>query len=210
MSKDANEISKVLSLLFQVRRDALQQHEETSMKRHLDLACATLKKDRTKLKQLKVGCYRFNCVPYVWKVSHFGKILQEAKQGKVTTISSDPIYHSPQGYKMKMQFYPNGSWEAEDSHLSVYMHIMKGEYDSILSWPFQQEITFTLIDQQQEEGNREDLSWSFKPDPSKESFGRPVHEVNEGWGCARFVSHEVLQTRRYVVDDTIFLKIEVA
>ena len=203
-SKDANEISKVLSLVFQVRRDALQQHEETSMKRHLDLACA-------KLKELEVGCYRFNCVPYIWKVSHFGKILQEAKQGKVTTIRSDPIYNSPQGYKMEIHIIPNGNGKAKDSHLSVYLFMMKGEYDSILSWPFQQEITFTLIDQQQQEGNRKDLSTSFKADASEEFFGRPVHKVNDaGRGFPRFVSHEVLQTRRYVVDDTIFLKIEVS
>ena len=196
-------IFKVALHFFQVRREASQQHVKESVEEHLDLACA-------KLKRLEACCNRFNCVPYVWKISHFGKIQQEAKQGKVTEISSDPIYTSPQGYKMKMEIYPNGNGETKDSHLSVYMRVMKGEYDSILSWPFQKKITFTLIDQQQEESNRKDWIKSFTPDPSMmESFQRPVREVNAGRGFPRFVSLKVLQTRRYVVDDTIFLKIEV-
>ena len=201
---------KVLSLVFQVRRDAFQQHVKTSMEKHLDLACAKLKEDRNKLKQLEVGCSRLNCVPYIWKISHFGKIQQEAKQGKVTRISSEPFFTSPQGYKMKMGIYPNGNKDGEGSHLSVYMHVMKGEYDSILSWPFQQKFKFTLVDQRQEEGNRKDLSRSITPHPpSREGFRRPVQEVSGGLGYPKFVSLEFLQSRRYIDDDTIFLKIEV-
>ena len=108
-----------------------------------------------------------------------------------------------------MKIYGNGHGDAKGSHLSIFAYIMKGEYDSILSWPFEQKIKITLIDQQQEEGKRKDCSLSITPDPSWKHFQRPVKEMNIGVGKEKFVSHEVLQTRRYIVDDTIFLKIEV-
>ena len=108
-----------------------------------------------------------------------------------------------------MGIYPNGNKDGKASHLSVYMRVMKGEYDSILSWPFQHKFKFTLVDQQQEEGNRKDLSRSTPHPPSREGFRRPVQEVSEGLGYPKFVSLEFLQSRRYIDDDTIFLKIEV-
>ena len=201
--KDTADEIQTCTILFQVRRDALQQHVSDSVAEHLDLACA-------KLKRLEVRCNRFSCVSCVWKVPDFEKLQQEAKRGKVETISSEPFYTWPQGYKMKMKIYRNGHGDAKGSHLSIFAYIMKGEYDSILSWPFEQKIKITLIDQQQEEGKRKDCSQSITPDPSWKHFQRPVKEMNIGVGKAeKFVSHEVLQTRRYIVDDTIFLKIEV-
>ena len=180
----------------------LQQHVKTSMEEHLDLACA-------KLKQLEVYCNRSNCVSYVWKVPDFENLKQEAKLGKVETITSEPFYTWPQGYKMKMRIYQNGRGDAKGSHLSIFAYIMKGEYDSILNWPFEQKIKVTLIDQQQKQSDRKDLSQSITPDPSWKNFQRPGEELNTGVGKQKFVSHEVLQSRRYIVDDTIFLKIEV-
>ena len=32
------------------------------------------------------------------------------------------------------------------THLSVFMVLMKGEYDAILRWPFNKKVKFTLID----------------------------------------------------------------
>ena len=84
---------------------------------------------------------------------------------------------------------------------------MKGEYDATLTWPFDKKFTFTLIDQQENEHNRENIVESITPDPKYSSFARPVKEANVGRGLSNFVSHEKLQKRRYIVDDTIFVQV---
>ena len=84
---------------------------------------------------------------------------------------------------------------------------MKGEYDATLTWPFHKKVMFTLIDQQENEHNRENIVWPFTSEPKLSSFARPVEEENNGWGFPVFVSHEELQTRRYIVDDTIFVQV---
>ena len=187
-----------------------------SVEKHLDMACGKLKgleedraKDSERLKQLEVCRYIFNCVPFVWRIPNFEKLLQESRRGCSLEIFSDPLYTSPQGYKMIMEVNPNGWANAKGSHLSLFIHLMKGEYDSILSWPFQHKIKITLIDQHEEEGNRQDVSMFIAPHPLSDSFQRPVKEVNPALGFPKFVSHADLQTRRYIVDKTIFIKIEV-
>ena len=86
---------------------------------------------------------------------------------------------------------------------------MKGEFDAIVPWPFVSEITFTLIDQEEDTTQRENVVRSFKPGPTLMSFAKPVGDENSGWGYPTFVSHEKLQTRRYIVDNTIFFQVKV-
>ena len=86
---------------------------------------------------------------------------------------------------------------------------MKGEFDAILTWPFHKKVTFTLIDQQENANDRENIVESFISDPKRRNFERPVKEENFGWGLAKFVSHEELQERRYIVDDAIFIQFHI-
>ena len=40
------------------------------------------------------------------------------------------------GYLMRLAVYPNETGSGANTHMSVYIHLMKGKYDNILSWPF--------------------------------------------------------------------------
>lgn len=86
---------------------------------------------------------------------------------------------------------------------------MKGEFDSLLSWPFKQKVTLMLIDQS---GKKNHIIDVFKSDPHSSSFKRPEGEMNIASGCPRFVSHTQLENPRnacYIKDDTIFIKVAV-
>ena len=85
---------------------------------------------------------------------------------------------------------------------------MKSDYDALLPWPFQKKIAFTLIDQQREEKDKMNIVESFLADPKGTSFQRPEIRSNTGRGFHTFVSHTDLRTRRYVVDDTIFIQVK--
>lgn len=58
---------------------------------------------------------------------------------------SDPFYSHPSGYKMCLSVYPNGTGKGAGSHLSVFVNLMRGEYDDNLSWPFRGNITVTVV-----------------------------------------------------------------
>ena len=90
-------------------------------------------------------------------------------------------------------------------HMSVYISFVKGEYDALLPWPFLGKITISILDQQ-ENGNN--FVKSFKGDSLKEVFKKPTGK-NTGWGYSQFATHEILKTRKYLVDDTIFVQVHV-
>ena len=69
---------------------------------------------------------------------------------------------------------------------------MKGEYDNVLNWPFRGRVTFTLIDQQDNERNRNNLSRSLGQDPTGESLTKPTSVVNPSRGCPKYNSDERL------------------
>lgn len=146
---------------------------------------------------------------HTWKISDFGKVLREAISGNETEIRSDIFYDC--NYKFGLSLYPNGDGPKSINHLSIYFHILEGEYDAMLSWPFSNRVTFTLIDQQEIPEDREDIVDSFRARPKdKECFRRPVEKVNTGYGIAKFISHSKLRKRRYIVDDTIFIQVKIA
>ena len=79
----------------------------------------------------------------------------------------------------------------------------------MLPWPFHKKVTFTLIDQQQEEKDKKDIVEYFSANRTRDSFQRPEADSNTGWGFPTFVSHTDLKTRRYLVDDVIFIQVKI-
>ena len=173
------------------------------MKLHLDLACAKLSDTRKEL-ETRV---------FVWKINGLSEMFGAAKTNNKKYTESPPFYTDSRtencGYKLKIKIYPNGEQRGKDTHVTVYVVVMKGEYDAILSWPFKKKVTFTLIDQQEDPDKRENITRCFTSENMTGSFSRPVKEENPGRGFCNFISHEKLYTRRYVVDDTLFLRVEI-
>ena len=60
---------------------------------------------------------------------NFRKILDEE-------WISPPFYTHYGGYKMCLMVHPNGYKEVRGSHVSIYIHMMSGEFDDHLQWPF--------------------------------------------------------------------------
>lgn len=141
----------------------------------------------------------------LWKITEIRRRRREAVSGKTPSIYSQPFYTSANGCKMCARLYLNGDGMGRGTHLSLFFVIMRGEYDSLLPWPFQQKVTLILIDQ---EGRRH-ISDTFRPDPSSSSFKRPRSEMNIASGCPLFVSLATLDGGGYIKDDTMFIKIVV-
>ena len=149
---------------------------------------------------------------FLWRIDGFSQILKKAKNEGKEIIYSDPFYTKTEtdgfGYKLKVLIYPDGTGDGKNTHLSVFIIIMKGEYDAILPWHFSKKVMFTLIDQQDELGKRENKTMEFIGQ-NNSSFTRPTTEENIAIGFKCFISHEELKSQHYIVDDTLFLQVEI-
>ena len=141
----------------------------------------------------------------VWKIPQFSQRMDDARTGKYTSIFSLPFFSSRSGYKMCLRLYILGDGIGKGTHMSLFFVVMKGEFDNILHWPFTHKVTFKLINQC---GSR-DIMDIFQPDPLSSSFQKPKSDMNVASGCPRFVSTNELMQGGFIVDDTIFIKVNV-
>ena len=203
-------------LILQIQRREVELHLQAAMRLHLDLACVKLGDTQKKFEKLEKRVSALeNHIHYsaekfesfTWRIDCFSEVLGKAKSGKETIKESSPFYIY--GYKFKLGIHPCGNGSGKNTHLSVYLKVMKGESDATLTWPLQKRMTFTLVDQQQSTNPRNDIVKHFTSDPKQKHFERPVTEENLSVGLPKFVPHEELQERRYIVDDAIFIQFQI-
>ena len=93
---------------------------------------------------------------------------------------SPGFYTCPGGYKMCLAVYANGMYEGRGKCMSVYVHLMRGEFDDKLEWPFQGEVHVQL------------LNWEEGGENLKESYSRviPFDESAQECTAGRVVGGE--------------------
>ncbi|XP_006816126.2 TNF receptor-associated factor 3-like, partial [Saccoglossus kowalevskii] len=74
----------------------------------------------------------------IWKIKDFARRKREALSGMTLSLYSQPFYTSKYGYKMCARVYLNGDGMGKGTHMSLFFVVMKGDYDSLLQWPFRQ------------------------------------------------------------------------
>ncbi|XP_031550171.1 TNF receptor-associated factor 6-B-like [Actinia tenebrosa] len=197
---------------FKTQRKNMEEHLEKKIKEHLVLTQDENEKLKKTLAQIKEQVGR--CTnKFIWKINNFTDDLEKAKQpGEGHLMYSDPLYTDKYGYKMRVILYPNGDRDDATGHVSIFIQLLRGEYDAVLPWPFARKITITLLDQKEDLQERKNVekTTSYKGMlNNSEAFNRPTTDSNTGLGYKKFISHEELMTENYIVDDTIFLQVEV-
>ena len=119
-----------LGCATELRRCDMTAHEEDD-KLHLHMAIDTiseLKKEKAKI-VLKDG----ESMTFKVKID---------ETGVTETYQSPAFYTSCDGYCMGIEVLLN-----ENDTISIYLRILKGDNDEILSWPFIGRVTMTLLNQ---------------------------------------------------------------
>ena len=205
-------------------RHTMADHKATSCGHHLDLAMVQLKDAMVQLKDVKVELKdamvqlkkhgekftEMHCTPLVTKMSQFSKL-----KAKNDIWYSPGFYTHTCGYKMRLSVYANGNGEGagKGTHVSVYLHLMKGENDNALTWPITYKCTITLLNQLKDEGHHTDIINS----PGDTSIiVRRVYwgEMGVGWGPIRFIAHTELNLQeeeqcQYLKDDSLYFRVQV-
>ncbi|XP_047130386.1 TNF receptor-associated factor 4 isoform X2 [Hydra vulgaris] len=189
---------------FKARRNELEDHLRESIEEHLKFA-------HMRIRELEIRQETI-CMngKFLWKITNYDLLMkQSATKKDKEKLCSPPFYTGQYGYKLRAEAFLNGLGQGKGSHLSLYVVIMKGEYDAILPWPFRQNVDFVLIDQDEEVNNRVNKIWKLSCERNSDYFKRPNKSKSLGFGCPKFVSLETLKSRNYIKEQTLFIKIEV-
>ncbi len=133
---------------------------------------------------------------------------------------SDPFYTIPpnKGYKFLLAVHTNGKDAFVNESISVYTHLLKGENDDNLSFPFSDAIKVQLVNRIEDKKHIETrIDYS---DPKGISYGNRVKTLSigsrffdyNGWGYADFAKQKDLEfnkgsNKKYLNDDELLFRI---
>ena len=101
----------------------------------------------------------------------------------------------------------NGEGVGKEDYISLYLVIMKSEYDNVLQWPFQKSVQFTLVNQYNKSQN---LVERLTPNKDSSSFQKPVKDMNVASGCPKFVEIKRLESGGFLRDDALFIDVRIS
>ena len=194
---------------------------------------STCRKERIRCNYAEIGCAHESCRENMAKhitesTQHHLKLavnqlrtqkshtikMNEFKMHKDTSTYwySPPFYSHPGGYKVCFCIHANGNGKGEGTHVSVFLHMMRGENDDNLVWPMRGALIFTLLNQLEDKNHMEE---SVVPHVHDHMNRVTDGERSDGgWGKAKFVSHEELGHRadtncQYLKDDSLYFRVSV-
>ena len=177
----------------EMKREDIDQHEENNTKIHLKKALVKIK-DKSH--------------PVSIKLTEFSKHKrQQDKQ------YSSAFYTSAGGYKLRIKLHTNGSGSGKDTHISCSVNLMPGEYDDILEWPFQGEVTVELLNHLEDKNHYKQVIHFNHKTPEHHKY-RKEEEGHKSWGYPQFIPHTDLglnssTNTQYLMNDTLYFKVGV-
>ena len=138
--------------------------------------------------------------PMVFKMTGYN-----AKKAANGLIYSNSFYASPGGYKMCIKFVANGEGSGCGTHVSVFARLLEGAYDASLSWPFLGTVTFTLLNQLEDDNHHS---------KKLECITAYTLYVGRSYGYNKFISHSALfydpvKNCQYLKNDTFYVRVMV-
>jgi len=220
-------------------RKRKKEHEQEKMEEHLSLMKRALTKTQsqldnaleimTMLNQGLQGNYFYDAMSVVrWWAGLAAKarkmvsgveicpvIMNVTECSSLIEWNSDVFFTHEKGYKMCVVIHPNGNEKGKGTHLSVYLHLVKGPHDDELTWPLRGKFEVKLLNQI---SDCEHHAVTINYDNIDEDFGSIGGRVDDDddhevfcWGEPKFVSHEnfrkVTPTCQYLRDGCIFLQV---
>ena len=102
---------------------------------------------------------------------------------------SGTLLHSTHGYRMSIRVDANGAGANDDTCVSVYAHLMRGDFDDNLPWPCREAITIQLLNQLQDRSHHTHTI-KFSECTNLRSISRVKFyegEQSDGWGKHTFI-----------------------
>lgn len=145
-----------------------------------------------------------------WKIEKFSVHEEETFVNKIKQLKSPPFYTSPQGYRLMLRLNLKTD-ETDQIIVSLFVHLLQGENDDVLPWPFCGEINLSILDQKENFKDAICLSESMLSEPNLDAFQKPKSECNlKGFGYKEFTNTSILHTNSYLKNDTLIIRAKVS
>ena len=122
---------------------------------------------------------------------------------------SNPFYTHPRGYKICLKIYTNGNGDGLGTHISVFICLMRGEFDFHLKWPFEGDVFVRLLNQNDAKRYYFQAAISMNKTTLVQESGAQVTCANmasSGFGLSQFISHAELAPN-YLKNDTLYFEV---
>ena len=145
--------------------------------------------------------------PVILRMSQFNKQMKNNVEWY-----SDSFYTHDKGYKMCLSVDASGHKDGKGTHLSVYLHLMKGHHDDELTWPLRGKFEIKLLNQISDSEHHL-MTVTYDDYMKSSSADRVIHgDKNiKGWGKSLFISnrdlHKTTPTCQYLKDDCLFFQV---
>ena len=191
-------------------RKDLQEHENDD-NAHLRIAMTTVLTLKKQCTLLNTQLHYSNMkdqqgITSIFKMPSF----KEKKENNIE-FYSDPFYTDPRGYKMLINIDANGDGDNKGTHVSVWVFLMRGEYDDQLEFPFKGTIKFELLNQLEDENHHcESYTHNGTEDGSKRVIDR--EKSSHAQGLRAFIPHgdlglNAIKNCQYLKDDRLVFRI---
>lgn len=141
-------------------------------------------------------------VPVDFKMMDFGEYKDDNM-----IWHSPPFYTHEGGYKMCLRVDANGD---VSRYVSIWIHIMRGDYNDGLKWPFRGDLTVQLVNQIGNKGHHTYVCSFRESDPATANSDKRILVGDRAavpLGTSTFISHAALQPK-YLCNDSIVLRIK--
>ena len=124
------------------------------------------------------------------------------------------------GYKMCLAVHANGLADGKGRYVSLYVHLVQGEFDDKLEWPFRGSVLVQLVSldkEEEDEGEEEEGGEPhtkvilFDETSGECTAGRVVdgERAETGQGLSKFVSHKDVQSK-FLDDDCLKIRLVIS
>ena len=194
-----------LTLLATTTQSLLKENQE--LKRHnqqLELKQESMEKQFTALQEeMQTMKLCLGGLPIIFAVNY---------ENNENVVYLPSFYTHAQGYRMCIQFYPNGFQSAKSTHVSLFMCLMRGGYDDYLKWPFRGEITIQIVNQAGDHSHVERVI-PYNDETPDDTAGRMTDkERAKGWGFLKYLvisdlDNNIAKNTQYLKNGTLMVRV---
>ena len=107
---------------------------------------------------------------------------------------SSPFFAFHEGYQVCLKVYTTGYDKDKDDHISIFIHLMKGQHDDKLQqsghWPLRGTFIIKLLNQHNDHHYSKNITFGKYTNNCDKCNQRVIKgDIIEGWGLSRFLSH---------------------
>ena len=186
---------------MRMRREELDSHKRDHMEQHLSMAVEKINGLDQVMHNHQRELQRLGWHSQV--VLRMGKILQ--REITHEWWHSPHFYTSPTGYKLSISAAMVGEY------LSVYLCLVRGEFDDALAWPMKGAFIISLLNQL-ENSSHYSVTLNYDSDVSTPSNTRVMAGRGRGYGFPHFITRAQLVCNlsdncQYLKDNALFFSV---